>query len=85
MAKDSNGIIHSCNSMDLTCKIEGLKCSTNYTAYVIASNFMCNSSQSEMVTIETGTVRDLLFIPLRLFYCEANKSEEGKCILHAKL
>lgn len=64
MAKDSNGIIHSCNSMDLTCKIEGLKCSTNYTAYVIASNFMCNSSQSEAVTIETGTVRDLVFIHL---------------------
>lgn len=61
MAKDSNGVIHSCNSMDLTCKIEGLKCSTNYTAYVIASNFLCNSSESEMVTIETGTVRLLVF------------------------
>lgn len=55
MARDSNGVIHSCNSMDLTCKIEGLRCSTNYTAYVIASNFMCNSSESETVTIETGT------------------------------
>lgn len=64
MAKDSNGVIRSCNSMGLTCKIEGLKCSTNYTAYVIASNFMCNSSESEMVTIETGTVRVLLFLLL---------------------
>lgn len=64
MAKDSHGIIHSCNSMDLTCKIEGLKCSTNYTAYVIASNFLCNSSQSEMVAIETGTARDFVFIHL---------------------
>ncbi|KAL7397583.1 hypothetical protein ABVT39_024505 [Epinephelus coioides] len=54
MAKDSNGVIHSCSSMDLTCKIMGLTCSTNYTAYVIASNFMCNSSKSEMVTIETA-------------------------------
>ncbi|XP_067454263.1 serine-rich adhesin for platelets [Thunnus thynnus] len=54
MAKDSNGVIHSCNSMDSTCKIEGLKCSTNYTAYVIASNFMCNSTESEAVTIETA-------------------------------
>lgn len=56
MAEDSNGVVHSCNSMDLTCQIEGLKCSTNYTAYVVASNFMCNSSESETVTIETGTV-----------------------------
>ncbi|KAM3619311.1 uncharacterized protein V6R79_006036 [Siganus canaliculatus] len=54
VATDSNGVAHSCNSMDLTCKIEGLKCSTNYTAHVIASNFMCNSSESETVTIETA-------------------------------
>lgn len=57
MAKDSNGVIHSCNSIDLTCKIEGMKCSTNYTAYVIASNFVCNSTESEEVTIETGMVK----------------------------
>ncbi|KAI3368520.1 hypothetical protein L3Q82_025527 [Scortum barcoo] len=54
MARDSNGVVQSCNSMDLSCKIKGLKCSTNYTAYVIASNFMCNSSVSEMVTIRTA-------------------------------
>ncbi|XP_075901618.1 uncharacterized protein fndc7b isoform X2 [Nelusetta ayraudi] len=54
MAQDSYGVIHSCNAMGLTCKIEGLRCSTNYTAYVIASNFICNSSESEMVTIETA-------------------------------
>lgn len=54
VARDSNGVVHSCNSMDQSCKIEGLRCSTNYTAYVLASNFMCNSSESEAVTIETG-------------------------------
>ncbi|XP_040040842.2 uncharacterized protein fndc7b [Gasterosteus aculeatus] len=54
IAKDSDGVIHSCNSMDLKCTIQGLKCSTNYTAYVIASNLMCNSSDSEMVAVETG-------------------------------
>lgn len=62
MARDRNGVIHSCNSMDLSCKIEGLKCSTNYTAYVLASNFMCNSSESETVTIETGNFSFLLFL-----------------------
>uniref|UniRef100_A0A8P4G5R4 Fibronectin type-III domain-containing protein n=1 Tax=Dicentrarchus labrax TaxID=13489 RepID=A0A8P4G5R4_DICLA len=54
MVVDSNGVIHSCNSMDLTCMIEGLTCSTNYTAYVIASNLMCNSSKSEMIAVETA-------------------------------
>lgn len=60
IAMDSNGVIHSCNSMQLTCEIEGLRCSTNYTAYVIASNFLCNSSKSEMIIIETGTMRLLV-------------------------
>lgn len=55
MVKDSNSVIYNCNSIDLTCKVQGLKCSTNYTAYVIASNFVCNSSESRSVTIETGT------------------------------
>ncbi|XP_039456734.1 fibronectin type III domain-containing protein 7-like [Oreochromis aureus] len=54
MAKDSNGVIHSCNSMDMFCTISGLKCSTSYKVYVIASNFMCNSSESDMVTILTA-------------------------------
>uniref|UniRef100_A0A3Q2UY66 Uncharacterized LOC102300190 n=1 Tax=Haplochromis burtoni TaxID=8153 RepID=A0A3Q2UY66_HAPBU len=53
MAKDSNGVIYSCNSVDMLCTISGLKCSTSYKVYVIASNFMCNSSESDMFTIET--------------------------------
>ncbi|KAG7513796.1 fibronectin type III domain-containing protein 7 [Solea senegalensis] len=53
IAKDSNGVSHHCNSFDLTCKIKGLECSTNYTVYVIGSNFLCNSSESQMVTLET--------------------------------
>ncbi|KAM9761579.1 uncharacterized protein fndc7b [Menidia menidia] len=54
IAKDSEGITHSCNSFDVSCKISGLKCSTDYRVYVIASNFMCNSSESETVTTETA-------------------------------
>nr|XP_061832451.1 uncharacterized protein LOC133616849 [Nerophis lumbriciformis] len=56
MARDSDGVVHSCNTMGLTCTFVGLKCSTFYTAHVIGSNFMCNSSQSEAVTIETDNV-----------------------------
>ncbi|CAJ1061142.1 uncharacterized protein LOC117806306 [Xyrichtys novacula] len=54
IAVDIDGVIHSCNALDTMCQIVGLKCSTNYTAYVLASNFMCNSTGSEMVTIETA-------------------------------
>ncbi|XP_034066039.1 uncharacterized protein LOC117542456 [Gymnodraco acuticeps] len=54
MAMDNYGVIHSCNAMDLMCNIEGMKCSTNYTVYVISSNFFCNSSVSEMIPIETA-------------------------------
>lgn len=55
-AKDDDGETHSCNSLDMSCMISGLKCSTKYKVSVISSNFMCNSSESEVVTIETGTV-----------------------------
>nr|XP_020513608.1 fibronectin type III domain-containing protein 7-like [Labrus bergylta] len=53
-AKDSDGNIHSCNSFDMMCKIEGLQCGTNYTANVIATNLICNSTESETVAIETA-------------------------------
>uniref|UniRef100_A0A8C5EQG5 Fibronectin type-III domain-containing protein n=1 Tax=Gouania willdenowi TaxID=441366 RepID=A0A8C5EQG5_GOUWI len=55
VAMDGTGSIHSCNSMIESCKIVGLKCSTHYNIYVIASNFMCNSTKSETVTTETAT------------------------------
>ncbi|XP_008292889.1 uncharacterized protein fndc7b [Stegastes partitus] len=54
IAEDINGVIHSCNSIKMSCSMHGLECSTTYKVYVIASNFMCNSSVSEMVTVETG-------------------------------
>ena len=72
MAMDNYGVIHSCNAMDLMCNIEGMKCSTNYTVYVISSNFFCNSSMSEMIPIETGTVR-LLFYFLSVFHFKVAK------------
>ncbi|XP_074491158.1 uncharacterized protein fndc7b [Sebastes fasciatus] len=72
MAKDSNGVIHSCKSSNLACKIEGLKCSTNYTTYVMASNFMCNSTESEMVITETAACPpDNVIASLD---CEANEA-----------
>lgn len=61
MAEDSNGVIHICNSMTLTCTIKDLMCGTNYTVYAIASNFQCNSTESEMLTVATGTMKLLVF------------------------
>ncbi|CAB1419900.1 unnamed protein product [Pleuronectes platessa] len=54
IAEDSDGVTHHCNAINLMCTINDLKCSTNYTVHVIASNFMCNSSESQTVTVETG-------------------------------
>ncbi|XP_055364580.1 uncharacterized protein LOC121202196 [Betta splendens] len=54
MARGSGGAVNSCNSMDLTCKVTGLQCGTNYTVTVIASNFNCNSSESKSITTATA-------------------------------
>ncbi|XP_014901851.1 uncharacterized protein fndc7b [Poecilia latipinna] len=54
IAKSSDNVIGSCSSITPSCTILGLKCSTNYTVYVISSNFICNSSESEMVTLQTA-------------------------------
>ncbi|MEQ2211433.1 hypothetical protein XENOCAPTIV_000729 [Xenoophorus captivus] len=54
VAKASDNVINSCNSIDASCIINGLKCSSNYTVYVIASNFYCNSSESKMIPLKTA-------------------------------
>uniref|UniRef100_A0A667XB59 Fibronectin type-III domain-containing protein n=1 Tax=Myripristis murdjan TaxID=586833 RepID=A0A667XB59_9TELE len=60
-AVDSDGVSHTCNSMELSCQIHGLKCGTIYTVSVMASNFRCNSSVSAAVLVETGNMM-LFFI-----------------------
>lgn len=54
-ATDELGNTYTCNSVDLRCKINGLRCGASYSAYVISSNNKCNSSVSETVIAETGT------------------------------
>jgi len=53
-ATDGAGVVRTCNAMGNECKISGLHCSSNYTAFVIATNVKCNSSKSEIVSVETG-------------------------------
>ncbi|KAL1022755.1 hypothetical protein UPYG_G00031900 [Umbra pygmaea] len=52
--KDPAGVVHTCTSIDTQCQITGLDCSSTYTAFVTASNLMCNSSLSKNVTIESA-------------------------------
>ncbi|KAM3604918.1 uncharacterized protein V6R79_017981 [Siganus canaliculatus] len=54
VAQDTNGNVHSCNSMGTNCLMEGLRCGQNYTASVIGSNLKCNSSASREVTFMTA-------------------------------
>ncbi|XP_071200535.1 mucin-3B [Salvelinus alpinus] len=53
-AMDDAGVVHTCNSMDTKCQIKGLRCSSTYNAFVTATNLKCNSSDSEIVTVETA-------------------------------
>ncbi|KAF7660957.1 hypothetical protein LDENG_00272160 [Lucifuga dentata] len=53
-AVDSDGIIHTCSSPNLSCKIDGLKCGTNYTMSSNAANTNCQSFDSEIVFVETA-------------------------------
>ncbi|XP_012990390.2 uncharacterized protein LOC105029012 isoform X2 [Esox lucius] len=50
---DDTGVLHTCNSMNTECQITGLRCSSTYTAFVTASNLICNSSHSDTIYIET--------------------------------
>uniref|UniRef100_A0A674DRB0 Uncharacterized LOC115157442 n=1 Tax=Salmo trutta TaxID=8032 RepID=A0A674DRB0_SALTR len=54
MAQHTDGTVRSCHSMGSNCLIQGLNCGKTYTASVIATDMKCNSSQSQLVTIETG-------------------------------
>ncbi|KAI3375007.1 hypothetical protein L3Q82_021535, partial [Scortum barcoo] len=54
VAEDTDGNLHSCNSMGTSCLIEGLRCGQNYTASIIATNLKCNSTASEEVSFMTA-------------------------------
>lgn len=54
MTQHADGTVRSCHSMGPNCLIQGLNCGKTYTASVIATDTKCNSSQSQLVTVETG-------------------------------
>lgn len=51
---DSSGGMYTCSTTDINCKITGLYCGTKYNASIISSNYKCNSSVSNQITVETG-------------------------------
>ncbi|XP_017573413.2 uncharacterized protein LOC108439482 [Pygocentrus nattereri] len=53
-ALDTSGKGYTCTSMDGRCQITGLHCGTTYSTSVISTNFLCNSSVSNNVTVETA-------------------------------
>lgn len=66
--RDSSGGSFTCSTTDLNCQITGLTCGTTYNASIISSNYKCNSSVSNRITVETGSTNflvDLLCTPLR--------------------
>ncbi|XP_046724804.1 fibronectin type III domain-containing protein 7-like [Silurus meridionalis] len=53
---DSLGGQYSCSTTNLNCQITGLRCGTTYNATIISSNYKCNSSVSNKITVDTGTL-----------------------------
>ncbi|GAA6076390.1 uncharacterized protein LOC113651476 [Tachysurus ichikawai] len=52
--RDSSGGSFTCSTTDLNCQITGLTCGTTYNASIISSNYKCNSSVSNRITVETA-------------------------------
>ncbi|KAJ8384528.1 hypothetical protein AAFF_G00204430 [Aldrovandia affinis] len=53
-AVHSDGTMSTCVTTETTCRIEGLHCGQTYSAFIIASNFNCNSSASLHVSVDTA-------------------------------
>ncbi|KAI5096119.1 hypothetical protein C0J45_14549, partial [Silurus meridionalis] len=51
---DSLGGQYSCSTTNLNCQITGLRCGTTYNATIISSNYKCNSSVSNKITVDTA-------------------------------
>ncbi|KAI5609206.1 hypothetical protein C0J50_6208 [Silurus asotus] len=51
---DSLGGQYSCSTSNLNCQITGLRCGTTYNATIISSNYKCNSSVSNNITVNTA-------------------------------
>ncbi|XP_072525550.1 uncharacterized protein [Salminus brasiliensis] len=46
--------VRSCYTMDTQCEITGLQCGQTYEAFVMSTNFICNSTDSQHITVQTA-------------------------------
>ncbi|XP_066508135.1 fibronectin type III domain-containing protein 7-like [Hoplias malabaricus] len=46
--------ISSCSTMDNQCEITGLQCGQTYEAFVMSTNFICNSTDSQHIIVKTA-------------------------------
>ncbi|KAJ8376161.1 hypothetical protein SKAU_G00067410 [Synaphobranchus kaupii] len=53
-AAHADGTVHTCSAVSTRCSIQGLRCGQTYSAFVLATNLKCNSSDSARVTVETA-------------------------------
>ncbi|XP_056336881.1 uncharacterized protein fndc7rs1 [Danio aesculapii] len=53
-AKHADGTVYSCTALKTECIFDSLKCGETYDAYVVATNLVCNSSDSQHVTLKTA-------------------------------
>ncbi|KAJ8277963.1 hypothetical protein GJAV_G00082190 [Gymnothorax javanicus] len=49
-----DGSTHTCSAINTQCSIQGLRCGQVYSAFIIATNLKCNSSESTHITVETA-------------------------------
>lgn len=54
IVKDATGNSYYCYSLGTSCLINGLSCGQHYTAKVIGTNLMCNSTESQEAIFMTG-------------------------------
>lgn len=61
VAQGSAGYNSTCSNTETTCLLDDLLRGLNYTITVIASDDVCNSTESSVVEIGTGTFKSHLF------------------------
>ncbi|KAI4885449.1 hypothetical protein NFI96_001413 [Prochilodus magdalenae] len=49
-----NSTIRTCNTMYTQCEITGLECGQTYEAFVMATNFICNSTESQHIIVKSA-------------------------------
>lgn len=58
MATHVDGTVHTCAAMAAECTFPDLRCGEEYDVFVLSTNLKCNSSESQHITLQTGSCTD---------------------------